>query len=93
MSAHAVLNDPQPQTSRTDIHQELAPAVLEKCQELCAEYCALAKADPSAFPFSERELLDWYTEMKGRVAQPVVVQHRDNRVPTPRRMRRRTVAA
>jgi hypothetical protein len=94
MSARAVLNAPQPQTSFTDLHRELAPAVLEKCRELVAEYSALAKADPAAFPFSESALLDWYADMKSRVAHPIVMHHCENHAaPMPRRIQRHKIAA
>jgi len=92
MSTHAVLNDPLPQISHTNLHQELAPAVLEKCRELVAEYAALAQADPAAFPFNERDLHDWYREMTSRVAQPIA-RRIDRLAPMPRKLRRATVAA
>jgi hypothetical protein len=94
MSAHAVLNDP-PLAAFTNLHRELAPAVLEKCRELIAEYSALAKADPEAFPFTERDLLDWYGDMKTRVASMIEERSdRRNRVlPIARRTRRSALAA
>jgi len=95
MSAHAVLNDPPLAAGFTNLHRELAPAVLEKCRELIAEYSALAKADPEAFPFTERDLLDWYGDIKRRVAS-MIEERGDSRnriVPIARRARRTALAA
>jgi len=95
MSAH-VVNDPQLDPSFTDLHRELAPTVLEKCRELVSEYSALAKADPAAFPFSERDLLEWYGHMKNRMVSLQLVPAALNaRKPLsmPRRTRRGAIAA
>lgn len=44
--------------------QELGVFVLDKCREVVEEYTELARRAPDAFPFSERDLVTWYAEMR-----------------------------
>jgi hypothetical protein len=44
--------------------QELGLHVLDKCREVVEEYSELSRRAPEAFPFSERDLLTWYAEMR-----------------------------
>lgn len=46
------------------LDQELGTFVLDKCRELVEEYTALSRCAPEAFPFSERDLVTWYAEMR-----------------------------
>jgi len=49
------------------LDQELGAAVLDKCRDVVQEYADLARRAPDAFPFSERDLLTWYAEMRYKV--------------------------
>jgi len=44
--------------------QELGLHVLDKCREIVEEYSELSRRAPEAFPFSDRDLLTWYAEMR-----------------------------
>lgn len=49
---------------RRPLDQELGAFVLDKCREVVEEYTALSRRAPEAFPFSERDLVTWYAEMR-----------------------------
>jgi hypothetical protein len=57
------LATPKPKLPRP-LDQELGAFVLDKCRELVEEYTALSRCAPEAFPFSERDLVTWYAEMR-----------------------------
>lgn len=57
------LTPPRPKLRRP-LDQELGAFVLDKCREVMEEYTELARRAPDAFPFSERDLVTWYAEMR-----------------------------
>jgi len=57
---------PKPKLPRP-LDQELGAAVLDKCRDVVEEYAELARRAPDAFPFSQRDLVTWYAEMRYKV--------------------------
>ncbi len=77
------------------LKQELATHLLEKCRDLVQEYCELSRRAPESFPFSQRDLMNWYAETRYKLlgsarcplcgvavrhALPVVAELDDNTV-------------